>query len=114
MKPNHLLTLVLCVGICQTAITQEFDKSSTISIFSGSMNYQGDVKPDNFTNDHSNFAAGITYRKPLNRWVTFRMGAHVGTITGNDQWNTEDLKPRNLNFTSTIKEAHLGFEVTLL
>src|SRR5687767_4627308 len=99
MKPNRILPLILCVGICITASTQEFDKSPTISIFSGAMNYQGDVKPDNFTNEHSNFVAGIIFRKPLNRWVTFRMGAHMGSITGADRWNTDDLKPRNLSFT---------------
>src|SRR5687768_7711515 len=114
MKPTRILPLLLFIGINSTAQSQELDKSTTISVLTGGMNYQGDVKPDNFTFQHSNFAAGIIIRKPLNRWFALRAGAIVGKISGADRWNTEELKPRNLSFTSTIKEAHLALEISIL
>ncbi len=78
------------------------------------MNYQGDLQPNSFTFRHSNFSAGISIRKPLNRWFTFRGGINIGKIQAADRWNRDDLKSRNLSFTTSIKEAYLGLEVTVL
>lgn len=114
MKPTRLLLLLFCISVYSSTYSQELDKSTTVSVFAGIMNYQGDVKPDNFTMDHSNLATGITVRKPINRWFSIRAGFNVGKITAADYWNTEDLKPRNLSFTTTIKEAYAGLEITIL
>jgi len=78
------------------------------------MNYQGDLNPNSFTFRHSTPSAGIFIRKPLNRWFAFRAGANMGTIQAADRWNRDYLKERNLSFTTTIKEAHLGLELTIL
>ncbi len=96
------------------ASSQELDRSTTISVFTGLMNYQGDVKPNNFTMAHSNLAVGVTIRKPLTRWISLRAGYNQGTISGSDSWNTDDLKPRNLSFTTDIKEAYAGIEINIL
>ncbi len=116
MKLIRLLFLLLWICVSRTSFSQdeETDKSLSISVFSGVMNYMGDVKPDNFTMTHSNPVYGVTLRKPINRFFTLRAGYHKGKITAADYWNPEDLRPRNLSFTSDIKEAYLGLEITLL
>lgn len=115
MKPPKVLILLLF--LCFSGIrlfSQELDKSVTISLFTGAINYQGDLHPNSFTFAHSNFATGITLRKPINRWFTFRAGIHFGKIEANDKWNRDYLKPRNLSFTTSIKEIHSGLEVNVL
>lgn len=114
MKTLRALLVILGICIYQFSSAQEQDKSTTISFFTGAINYQGDVNPNSFTLSHSNFAAGIIIRKPLNRWLTLRAGATMGKIEAADKWNREYLKPRNLSFATTIKEAYIGLEITVL
>lgn len=115
MKPISLLKCLFCAVIATSAQAQdEVDKSATLSIFTGAMNYQGDLKPNNFTTDHCSFTAGISIRKPLNHWFAIRGGVNVGSIKASDSWNDEDLRPRNLSFNTTIKEAYLGLEISVL
>lgn len=114
MKPIYLFVVATCICVCSTSQAQELDKSTAVSIFSGLMNYQGDLKPNSFTTAHSSPAVGVSIRKPLNRWFSLRAGFTTGTIKAADEWNDENLKPRNLSFTTSIKEAYLGLEVAIL
>ena len=114
MRSLKLSAAFLCLFFCRTASAQEQDRSSSLALFIGTINYQGDLNPNSFTFRHSNFSAGIIFRKPLNRWFTFRAGAQAGTIEAADRWNRDYLKPRNLSFFTGIKEAHAGLELTLL
>lgn len=93
---------------------EETDKSPTISLFTGLMNYQGDLNPTSFKFAHSNLTGGIIVRKPLNRLFTLRAGVNIGTIRAYDSWNRDYLKIRNLSFNSTVKEAYAGLELTVL
>jgi hypothetical protein len=106
--------VIICLCICQHSFSQEQDKSATISLFTGAMNYQGDLNPNSFTFKNSNFAAGVTIRKPLNRWFTLRAGANIGKIEAADRNNRDYLQQRNLSFSTSIKEAYLGLEVSVL
>jgi hypothetical protein len=114
VKTLKFIPVLLCINFCEPLYAQEQDKSVTIALFTGAINYQGDLNPNSFTFSHSNFAAGLVFRKPLNRWFTFRAGASIGKIEAADRWNRDYLKPRNLSFTTTIKEAYAGLEVTIL
>jgi opacity protein-like surface antigen len=114
VKTFSILPVIVCLCICQLSFSQEQDKSATISLFTGAMNYQGDLNPNSFTFKNSNFAAGLTIRKPLNRWFTLRGGINIGKIEAADRNNRDYLKQRNLSFYSSIKEAYLGLEVTIL
>jgi Domain of unknown function (DUF6089) len=105
--------MAFCVGFTRLS-AQETDKSFSLSLFTGVINYQGDLQPGSFTFNHSNFAAGLSIRKPLNRWITARAGINYGTITAADSWNRDYLKPRNLSFTTTIQEAYVGLELTVM
>lgn len=85
----------------------------TLSLFTGAINYQGDLNPSSFKFSHSHFAGGVIIRKPLSRLFTLRAGATIGTIEAADKWNRDYLQPRNLSFTSTVKEAYAGLEITI-
>lgn len=87
MKPLKTLSVALLLLTGKLLFAQEFDKSTTISLFTGAINYQGDLNPNSFTFNHSNFAAGLTIRKPLNRWFAVRAGITTGKITAADSWN---------------------------
>jgi opacity protein-like surface antigen len=114
VKPVKSAVFFLLCLIAKQLPAQELDKSFSLSLFTGAINYQGDLQPGSFTFSHSNFAAGLSIRKPLNRWITARAGVNYGTITAADSWNRDYLKPRNLSFTTTIKEAYAGLELTVL
>jgi hypothetical protein len=109
-------TLLLCAGlfIITGLKAQEFSKDMTVSLFTGLINYQGDLNPNSFTFQNSNFAAGIGIRKPISRWFSVRAGINIGKIEAADRNNRDYLKPRNLSFTTNIKEAYAGLELTLL
>lgn len=106
--------LVVLVFTCIHARSQEFSKQASISIFTGGINYQGDLNPNSFTLRHSHFAVGATLRKPLNRWFTLRVGFITGTIEAADRYNRDNLKQRNLSFFTNLSEAHVGLELTVL
>jgi opacity protein-like surface antigen len=114
VKPIRALSLILCISIAHQSSAQELDRSTTISLFTGTINYQGDVNPNSFTFKHSNLATGLIIRKPLNRWFTVRAGVNMGKIEAADKWNRDYLKSRNLDFTTSIKEAYIGLEVSVL
>lgn len=114
MKPLKVLYLFLLSPLCLTSSAQDQDRFVSIALFTGAINYQGDLHPNSFTFAHSNFAAGLTIRKPISRWFTLRSGFHAGKIEAADKWNRDYLKPRNLSFASSIKEIHAGLEVNVL
>lgn len=110
MKP---VLFLLCLAVCTRTAAQDSGKPFSISLFTGAINYQGDLQPGSFTLRHSNFAAGLSLRKPISRWITARAGFHHGTITATDSWNRDYLKPRNLSFTTSISEAYAALEITV-
>src|SRR5262245_45978273 len=109
-------TLLLCATLFViTGIkAQEFSKDISVSLFTCLSNYHGDLNPNSFTFQNSNFAAGVTILKPLSRWFAVRSGVNLGKIEAADRNNRDYLKPRNLSFTTNIKEAYAGLELTLL
>lgn len=114
MKYPKTLLLCACLFVLTGLKAQEFSKEATISLFTGMINYQGDLNPNSFTFLNSNFAAGVTVRKPLNRWFAVRAGVNIGKIEAADRNNRDYLQPRNLSFVTNIKEAYAGLELTLL
>jgi hypothetical protein len=114
MRNLKILPVFLCMLYCINSRSQEFSRAATISVFAGMINYQGDLNPNSFTLCQSNFAAGITLRKPLNRWFTLRGGFNIGKIQAADRNNRDYLKPRNLSFGTSIKEGYAALELTIL
>jgi opacity protein-like surface antigen len=114
VKALKVFIVTLLAFVSSASFAQELDKSATVSLFTGTINYQGDLNPNSFYFKHSNLAAGLIFRKPLNRWFTVRAGLNTGKIEAADSWNRDDLKSRNLSFTTTIKEVYAGLEVAIL
>jgi len=114
VKTPKLYFIAIMACLSQVVSAQDFDKSTSISLFTGLVNYQGDLNPSSFSFSHSNLATGLIFRKPLNRWFTVRAGVTMGKIEANDAWNRDYLKSRNLSFTTTIKEAYAGLEIAVL
>lgn len=89
-------------------------KGTYIGLFVGKMNYQGDLNPNSFKFSHSKFTTAITVRQAISRWVALKGGFAIGSIEAADKDNRDYLQPRNLSFFTTIKEASLGLEASLL
>jgi hypothetical protein len=93
---------------------QEFDTSPSLGLFAGAMNYQGDLKPNSFTFQHSNLMSSLILRKPLSRWFAVRSGVTIGKIEGADRFNRDYLQTRNLSFASNLKELFALLEADVL
>ena len=91
-----------------------FDKSTTLGLFVGAINYQGDLKPNSFTFQHSNLLLSLSVRKPLSRWFAVRGGMSVGKVQAADRYNRDYLQARNLSFKTNLTEAFALLEVSLL
>lgn len=110
---NIILVIVSC--LCNLfSSAQEFDTSPTIGLFAGAMNYQGDLKPNSFTFQHSNLILSLVLRKPLNRWFALRVGVTTGKVEAADKFNRDYLQRRNLSFATGIKEFFTMFEADML
>ncbi len=114
MKSVKTLLFIACFFGYTASFSQEQDKSASIALFTGAMNYQGDLNPSSFKFSHSGLTVGLIFRKPLNRWFTLRAGFSSGKIMAADRWNRDYLQMRNLSFTTTLQEAHTGLEVNVL
>jgi hypothetical protein len=112
VKKISLILIVLVFYF--SACTQEFDTSPTIGLLAGAMNYQGDLKPNSFTFQHSNLILSLILRKPLSRWFAVRAGATIGKVEAADRYNRDYLQRRNLSFTSKIKELFALLEADVL
>jgi hypothetical protein len=109
-----MLLLLLFVQAYAWSQNDDLQKEPSIAIFTGLINYQGDLNPNSFTFGRSKFSAGIGIRKPLSRWFTVRAGVNVGKLEAADRYNRDYLKPRNLSFHTSIQEAYAGLELHLL
>lgn len=77
------------------------------------INYQGDLKKNQFTYKQANFAAGVFVRVPISNMFTARAGVTFGKIDATDRYNRNELKPRNLSFATDIKEIYAAIEATI-
>lgn len=114
MKALKPLLAIYCLIILTNTHAQDYSRSATLSLFTGMINYHGDLNPNSFTFSQSNFAAGVVLRKPINRWFTARAGFTIGSIQAADRHNRDYLQPRNLSFYSGIKELYAALELTVL
>ena len=112
---RYLKSFRSCIYLPAAISSQDkFSKEPSISLFTGLINYQGDLNPNSFTIAHSKFAIGVTIRKPLSRWFTARAGVNIGNLEAADRYNRDYLKPRNLSFFTGIKEASAALEFNFL
>jgi len=112
---KNLLAIFFCLSFCNfNSWSQNENKGTWIGFFVGKMNYQGDLNPSSFKFTNSKVTAALTIRQTINRWISLKGGLAIGSIEAADRYNRDYLKPRNLSFYTTIKEASLGMEASLL
>ena len=114
MKILKTTLFFILSGACLSVNAQYKERGTSLALFAGMINYQGDLKPNSFTFQHANATFGVLVRQPLTSWLSARAGYFFGTIEGADRYNRVYLKFRNLNFYSTIHELQTGFEINLL
>jgi hypothetical protein len=114
VKKLLLILTTLLYSFSSLAQDEEFDTSPSLGLFAGAMNYQGDLKPNSFTFQHSNFTLSVVYRKPLSRWFAVRGGITIGKVEGADRFNRDYLQTRNLSFTTNLKEVFTLLEADVL
>jgi len=114
LRYGMIVLSVLFSSYIEVGAQEEFSRAPSLSITTGFINYQGDLNPNSFTIAHSNFVAGIGLHKPISRWFVARAGINVEQIEAADRYNRNYLKPRNLSFYTTIKEAYAALEIDLL
>ncbi len=102
---KKVLVIIYCV--CFTPIV--FAQRLHINVFSGLSNYQGDLQEKRFTfnQSHRAFGGGILYE--ITDQLLVRANITIGKLSGNDAKGTKNVT-RNLNFTSSIVDYHLGLE----
>ncbi|MBC6489516.1 DUF6089 family protein [Flavihumibacter stibioxidans] len=85
-----------------------------ITGFGGISNYQGDMQEKRITTNQAHGAFGLGAQYDLSGHVSVKGGLMYGTISGDDKFNKqEDLRKRNLNFTSRLLEGNLMAEFRL-
>ena len=110
-----LLALSLCLFSFNVhLLSQDESKATWFGLFLGKMNYQGDLNPNSFTFAHAKTTAAISVRQSFNRWISLKGGIAIGSIEAADRYNRDYLQKRNLSFYTTIKEASLSLETSLL
>ena len=114
MKKLLLILATFLYSFSSLAQDGEFDTSPSLGLFAGAMNYQGDLKPNSFTFQHSNFTLSVVYRKPLSRWFAVRGGITIGKVEGADRFNRDYLQTRNLSFATNLKEVFTLLEADVL
>lgn len=83
-----------------------FSQSFHLGVFGGVSNYQGDLT-DKAYGRFTKPAFGITGNYELSGRVNLRGGLTFAKVAGDDKYNVESAKFRNLNFSSKITEASL-------
>lgn len=113
MKNFYLAVFLLWLLPSKWVSAQETDRSLSLTILSGTLNYQGDLKPNSFTLSHTSPAYGIGIKKPLSNWFAVTAGFMSGKIEAADRWNRDYLKPRNLSFSTRLNEAYAALEISV-
>lgn len=81
-----------------------------VDVFGGISNYQGDLKPSFFTMKNANPSGAVILKVGFSQNIFLRTGFSFGSVAGYDMFNRQELKPRNLNFRSALREFHAGIE----
>jgi len=84
-----------------------------LTLFGGISNYQGDLQAKRFTfqQAHAAFGAGLLYE--FSPKLFARTNVSFGKVQGNDKLSNT-YATRNLSFSSSITDVHLGLEYDLM
>ncbi|MER3471330.1 MAG: hypothetical protein C4330_08345 [Chitinophagaceae bacterium] len=108
-----LLTLVLFLSTILANAQDDFSYVPSVGVYTGIINYEGDLKPNSFTFQHSNFFFSLYLHQPILPHIVWRLGGSIGKLEAADRYNRDYLKSRNLSFYTNIQELYSGFELSL-
>lgn len=89
--------------ICGSSFAQNFH----LGLFGGVSNYQGDLVDKFYVLRFTKPAIGLTANYDVSSRVTLRAGFTFASISGDDKYNRESVKFRNLNMSSKLSEFSL-------
>ncbi|HEY0058738.1 MAG TPA: DUF6089 family protein [Flavisolibacter sp.] len=84
-----------------------FAQNFHLGLFGGISNYQGDLTDKAYVGRFTKPAFGLTGTYEVSRRINLRGGLTLAKVAGDDKFNTESARARNLNFESKISEFSL-------
>ena len=100
-------------GLSMLSVTLSEAQKVHVTVFGGVSNYQGDLQAKRFTFQQAKpaFGGGVLYE--FSPKLYGRVNVTFGKVEGNDKLSNT-YAVRNLSFTSSITDVHLGLEYDLL
>lgn len=112
-KDFPIILFVIFFTLLLVVAVQTQAQKYQLAVFGGVANYQGDLKPVVFTFEQSRPAVHVVGKLALNDHFIIRAGYAYASVYADDRYNRDYLKPRNLNFRSSLHELHAGIEYNL-
>src|SRR5690242_10735388 len=92
-----------------------FAQRDDIGLFLGLAKYKGELSNSLFTVNFLHPAFGAYYRDNFNTHWSFRVGATIAEVSGDDAYSKYDFEVnRNLSFSSSIQEVEGRFEFNFM
>jgi|SRR5688572_23254237 hypothetical protein len=103
----------IAIGLLMLSCSLSQAQNVHVTLFGGVSNYQGDLQAKRFTFQQAKpaFGAGILYE--FSPKLYGRANVTFGKVEGNDKLSNT-YAVRNLSFSSSITDVHLGLEYDLL
>ena len=106
MRKTYLTLLIILFYLQQVCA-----QSSEIGLLLGASSYKGEINNHLYSPRAYNLAAGLIFKRCMNSHWSFRLGANIGKIDGDDADSDDAFQQyRNLQFKSTVLEGHALFE----
>jgi opacity protein-like surface antigen len=104
---------LMLAGVVATCLSSQAQNNVEVGILLGQTNYVGDMTESRF--QEMNFAAGLMLRYNPNYNFSLRGNIFYGKISGADKnFSNEELRKRNLDFTSPLLELSGQLEWNIL
>ncbi len=94
------------LGLLLLSTSFSFAQSFRLGVFGGVSNYHGDLEYKAY-GKFTRAAFGITGNYEVSSRVNVRAGITLAKVAGDDKYNVESVRIRNLNFKSNISEFSL-------
>jgi hypothetical protein len=103
---------IFCLILACNTFIAAFPQNFHITLSGGATNYTGDLQAKRYTINqaHAAIALGVSYE--VSEKLFIRSQVMVGKLTAHDKYNPLTAM-RNLNFTSSLSEAHVAVEYYL-
>src|SRR5436190_18324346 len=92
-----------------------YAQRNDIGLFLGVAKYKGELSNSFYTINFIHPAFGAYYRDNFNKHWSFRLGATIAKVSGDDAFSKSEFEVnRNLSFSSTLQEVEGRFEFNFM